>query len=83
MVFHRKEDLLDLYNAVNGTAYTNPEDLEINILENVVYISMKNDLSFMIGCTMNLYEHQSPRNENMPQTGKICDICGKGQGVSG
>lgn len=69
MVFKNKEDLLELYNAVNGTAYTNPEELEINTLENVVYISMKNDLSFMIGCTMNLYEHQSSRNENMPLRG--------------
>lgn len=28
MDFKKKEDLLDLYNAVNGTDYQNPEDLE-------------------------------------------------------
>lgn len=44
MVFKEKEHLLDLYNAVNGTDYDNPDELEINTLENVLYISMKNDL---------------------------------------
>ena len=29
----------------------------------------KNDLSFMFGVTMNLYEHQSTWNENMPLRG--------------
>ena len=55
MVFKEKKDLLDLYNAVNGTNYTNVDDLEINTLENVIYMSMKNDISFLIGYSMNLY----------------------------
>ena len=71
MVFHAKEDLLDLYNAINGTSYTNPEDLEINTLDNVLYLTIKNDISFMIGCTMNLYEHQSSYNPNMPLRGMV------------
>ena len=69
MVFSKKEDLLDLYNAVRGTAYQNVEDLEVNTLENVLYMAMKNDISFMIDCTMNLYEHQSSYNPNMPLRG--------------
>ena len=69
MVFSKKEDLLDLYNAVRGTAYQNAEDLEVNTLENVLYMAMKNDISFMIDCTMNLYEHQSSYNPNMPLRG--------------
>lgn len=71
MVFSKKEDLLDLYNAVNGTAYQNAEALEVNTLENVLYMTMKNDISFMIGCTMNLYEHQSSYNPNMPLRGLL------------
>lgn len=59
MVFSKKEDLLDLYNAVHRTDYKNVDDLEVNTLENVLYMTMKNDISFMIGCTMNLYEHQT------------------------
>ena len=33
MVFHGKEELLSLYNAVTGSSYTNADDLEINTLE--------------------------------------------------
>ena len=47
-VFKEKKDLLELYNALRGSDYTNPEDLEINTLENAVYMKMKNDLSFLI-----------------------------------
>lgn len=70
-IFHDKRDLLSLYNAVNGTDYKNPDDLEINTLENVIYLKMKNDLSFLIGASMNLYEHQSTWNPNMPLRGLL------------
>ena len=70
-VFENKEHLLDLYNCVNNTTYQNPDDLEVNTLENVVYITMKNDLSFLIDCNMNLYEQQSTFNPNMPLRGLL------------
>ena len=68
-VFADKGDLLDLYNAVNHTSYTNPDELEITTLEDVIYMSMKNDMSFIISSTLNLYEHQSTFNPNMPVRG--------------
>ena len=68
-VFADKKDLLDLYNAINGTDYTNPDELEITTLEDVIYMSMKNDMSFIISSTLNLYEHQSTFNPNMPVRG--------------
>ena len=37
-----KENLLELFNALNDTAYTNPDDLEINTLDDVFYMKMKN-----------------------------------------
>lgn len=43
MVFREKKELLGLYNAVNQTNYTDPELLEINTLENAIYLSMHND----------------------------------------
>ena len=70
-VFHDKKDLLELYNAVNHTDYGDPDELEITTLGNVIYMSMKNDLSFIIGCIMNLYEHQSTFNPNMPVRGLL------------
>ena len=44
MIFSEKRALLELYNAMNGTEYENPELLEINTLENAIYMSMRNDL---------------------------------------
>ena len=38
-VFQNKEDLLELYNAINNTAYTNPEELKITTLEDAIYLS--------------------------------------------
>ena len=71
MVFQEKKYLLELYNAINGTDYQNEDDLEVNTLENVLYMGMKNDVSFLIGFTMNLYEHQSTKNANMPLRGLL------------
>ena len=68
-IFRDKKDLLSLYNAINGTDNKKPEELEINTLENVIYMKMKNDLSFLVGASMNLYEHQSTWNPNMPLRG--------------
>lgn len=34
MIFKDRPNLLSLYNAINGTRYENPEELEINTLEN-------------------------------------------------
>ena len=69
LVFQKKEDLLSLYNAVNGSNYDNPDELEVNTLGNVLYLTKKNDISFLISGMMNLYEHQSTFNPNMPIRG--------------
>lgn len=53
-LFRDKKDLLDLYNALNGSTYQNPEELEVVTMEDVIFMKMKNDLSFMIGNTLNL-----------------------------
>lgn len=66
MIFHDKKELLKLYNAVSGKCYDDPELLTINTLENAIYLSMKNDISFLIDSGLSLYEHQSTFNPNMP-----------------
>ena len=68
-IFSDKKELLELYNAVNKSAYTNYEDLKITTLEDAVYMHMKNDLSFLLYSEVNLYEHQSTYNPNMPLRG--------------
>ena len=69
LIFQKKEDLLQLYNAINDTDYNNPEDIEVNTLDDVVYMGMKNDISFLITDILNLYEHQSTFNPNLPLRG--------------
>ena len=69
MIFQDKKDLLELYNAINDSSYTDPDDLTITTLQDVIYLGMKNDLSFIIGSHLNLYEHQSTWNDNMPLRG--------------
>lgn len=64
-----KSNLLDLYNALNDTNYTNLDDLEITTMENALYMSMKNDVSCIIANNMALFEHQSTWNPNMPLRG--------------
>ena len=66
MLFEDRKNLLELYNAITGKHYADPELLEINTLENVIYMSMKNDVSFLIDGRLSLYEHQSTKNPNLP-----------------
>ena len=61
-----RQALLQLYNALHGTAYTNPHELQIVTLDNAIYISRKNDLAFLLAGSINMYEHQSTLNPNMP-----------------
>lgn len=70
-VFQNKKDILDLYNALNKTNYSDPDMIEITTLEDVIYMSMKDDLSFIIASSLNLYEHQSTVNPNMPLRGLL------------
>ena len=61
MVFREKKELLGLYNAVND-----PEALTVVTLENAIYMNMKNDLAVVMDFYMDLYEHQSTYNPNIP-----------------
>lgn len=61
-----REALLQLYNYLNGTDYSDTSSLEVVTIENAVYITMKNDIAFVIAGTLNMYEHQSTFSPNMP-----------------
>lgn len=68
-IFNDKKRLLSLYNALNHSQYQYEDELEINTLEDFIYIGMKNDISFILDSDMCLYEHQSTLNPNMPLRG--------------
>lgn len=65
-LFHQKKELLELYNALNNSNYTREEDLEIVTLDSSLFLSMRNDLAFILDFRMHLYEHQSTPSPNMP-----------------
>ena len=52
MLFSDRKNLLELYNAINGTAYDDPGMLEVNTLENAVYMGIKNDISFVLDMSL-------------------------------
>ena len=66
MLMESKENALEVYNALNDSEYTNPEEVEIVQLERGVSLSIRNDASFIIDMNINFYEHQSTYNPNMP-----------------
>ena len=41
MIFNDKEKLLELYNAMNRSDYTDASELQVVTLENAIYLSMK------------------------------------------
>lgn len=65
-LFSEKKNLLELYNALCDTSYTNENKLEIVTLENAIYMNIKNDVAFLIADYLNMFEHQSTKNPNMP-----------------
>ena len=62
MLFREPENALSLYNALNGTGYTDASQITFNMLDNAIYMGMQNDISFLIMNEVNLYEHQSTYN---------------------
>ncbi len=46
-LFNNKIHLLELYNALNSTSYSDPNDLEITTLEGYTLMNVKNDVSFI------------------------------------
>ena len=64
MIFEDRKNLLELYNAISGKHYEDPELLQINTLENAIFMTMKNDVSFVIDARLSLYGHQSTYSRN-------------------
>lgn len=69
LIFRDKKNLLQLYNALNGSEYQDENLLEITTLENVIYLGYKNDVSFLLDSALCLVEQQSTWNPNMPLRG--------------
>lgn len=66
LLYKDKNNLLDLYNGMNGTRYTDTEGLMVTTLKNGIYVKYKNDASFVFGQDLYMFEQQSTKNPNMP-----------------
>ena len=59
--------LLELYNALSGGSYGTETAVEINTLDDVLFMDLMNDISFTVGDKIViLIEHQSTISENLP-----------------
>ena len=70
-IFSDKKAALELYNAIRKTHYTDESAVTIHTLNQVIFLGIENDISFIIDDILNLYEHQSTVNPNMPVRGLI------------
>jgi len=60
LLFSEKDTLIELYNAVNGTSYTPETKVEIETLENALYLGLINDIALKIDDKfIVMTEHQS------------------------
>ena len=70
-LFSDKRNALSLFNALNGTDYTDVDSLEVVSISDVIYMRGKNDVSVLFQNQLTLWEHQSTLNYNMPLRGLI------------
>ena len=66
MLMEYPENALSVYNALNNSAIEDPSLVEMTTLERGISLTIRNDASFIIGMNLNIYEHQSTYNPNMP-----------------
>ena len=66
MLMEDKANALSVYNVLNGTNITNPDELEICTLDKGVSLTVRNDAAFVVDAALSIYEHQSTICPNMP-----------------
>ena len=66
MLMEDKRYALEVYNALNGSSYEDPDQVEYVNLEKGISLSVRNDAAFIVDTDVSIYEHQSSYNPNMP-----------------
>ena len=66
MLMEDRDNALQLYNALNDSAYTDADMVEIRTLDKGVSLSIRNDCAFVVDSNLSVYEHQSTICPNMP-----------------
>ena len=66
-LFDDEDKLLELYSALSGANYGSDTVIEINTLDDVLFMNLMNDISFTIDDKLVvLIEHQASISENIP-----------------
>ena len=66
MLMEDRDNALQLYNAVNGSAYSDSDMVEIYNLDKGISLTVRNDAAFVLDMSLSIYEHQSTVCPNMP-----------------
>ena len=66
MLMENPINALELYNAMNGSNYMDPEMVEMCRLDGGISLSVRNDAAFILDMRLSIYEHQSTVCPNMP-----------------
>jgi hypothetical protein len=66
MLMENKSYALQVYNALKGSDYTDPELVEVKTLEAGISLTVRNDAAFVVNVHLNIYEHQASVCPNMP-----------------
>ena len=57
LLFSDKQRLLSLYNALSPKRCDNPDLLKVVTLDDAIYMEVKNDIAFLVGTDIHLWEH--------------------------
>lgn len=66
MLMEDRSNALSLYNALNGSDYSDPNLVEMCTLDKGVSVTIRNDAAFVLDANLSVYEHQSTVCPNMP-----------------
>ena len=59
MLVEDKQNALQIYNALNNTAYEDTSLIEVHTLNKGVSLLVRNDAAFVVDSNLSVYEHQS------------------------
>ena len=63
LLYRDKDNLLDLYNGMNGTSYSDTENLMVTTLKNGIYVKYKNDASFVFSQDLYMFEKKNKETQ--------------------
>ncbi|MGN0481624.1 MAG: hypothetical protein ACI4EV_08640 [Lachnospiraceae bacterium] len=66
MLLREPEYALQVFNVLNNSNITDSSEVQIYNLEAGASLLRRNDAAFIVGMHLNIYEHQSTVNPNMP-----------------